>query len=634
MTKIWMMAGVLGLLVGPELRAAEQPHVTREIPRPLPSHPGNIFLSGEEVSITPPGTNDVWRVVDYEGNPVASEHVKEGRVQLGKLPVGYYEVISSGNGVTNRTTVGVLEPLRVPTSLTSPIGIDVAMAWFFPKDAMAAPANLCTLAGINRVRDRLLWPELEPKRGEWAAHSRYDDSIEAQLAAGLQILEVNHASPQWANTNGMRFPLDLRDIYEFDKETARRWAGKIEAIEPWNEADIREFGGHTGSEMASLQKAAYFGLRAGNSNVIACMNVFAIRRAATLKDFSENEAWPYFDTFNVHHYEPLQNYPSLYADYRAASGGRPMWVSECSVHVYWQGDEKLRELTPDDLRQQSERVTKTFVLGLYQGIQAMFYFMLPHYTEGPLQYGLLHQDLTPRPGYLALAAVGRLLADAKPIGRIPLRDNSGQIYFFSTQTDGKPSEVAVIWSQREMNLPLWANPRVVYDHLGRVRAVGEGNNLVVNSIPAIVVFEPGTHPKLLSPPKPAKFLPGEPSPIVLQALLPQDVVVDKSAYKVAAGRPKEVPIYLYNFGTEKATGRLSATVSPGWEANIGSDADLAPGDRKGLTLTLTKTGTNSWTDANVKITGDFGAQGRPLLSLHFVPETETLAGKPSGQKSP
>ena len=36
-----------------------------------------------------------------------------------------------------------------------------------------------------------------------------------------------------------------------------------------------------------------------------------------LADFNDNEAWPYFDTFNLHHYEPLQNYPKLYADFRA-----------------------------------------------------------------------------------------------------------------------------------------------------------------------------------------------------------------------------------------------------------------------------------------------------------------------------
>ncbi len=633
MTRFWMTAGVLGLIAGLELRAAVQsPVLDRVIPRPLPDHPGNIFLAGEEVSVPTPGlTNGIWRVLDYEGNTAGTGEVQNARVQLGKLPVGYYELFCGPSAATNRITLGVLAPLKAPTPLTSPIGIDVANAWFFPKEKMAAPVNLCTLAGMNRVRDRLLWPELEPKRGEWAPHTRYEDSIEAQMAAGLKILEVNHASASWANTNAGRFPLDLRDVYDFNKELARRWSGKVEAIEPWNEADIIEFGGHNGSEMASLQKAAYYGIRAGSSNVTACMNVFAIRRAATLKDFSENEAWPYFDTFNVHHYEPLRNYPSLYADYRAVSGGRPMWVTECSVHVYWDGDEKLKELNAENLRLQCEQVTKTYVLSLYQGVQAIFYFVLPQYSERTIQYGLLHEDLTPRPGYLALAAVGRLLADAKPLGRVPLKEGDGQIYYFSAKPDGKAADVAMIWSQKEMNLPLPGRALAVYDHMGRVRAIGEGNTLTINLLPVFVVFAPGDHPALIPPPKPAKYLPGEPSPIVLQALLPEAVDFKRSGYKVAAGKPMEIPIYLYNFGSAKSQGRLSVTSTGPFKAAIGEQAEIAPGERKPLTLTLTPTGTNSWTDANVRINGDFGAQGRPLLSLHLVPD-DASTGKAADAK--
>ncbi len=635
MTRIWMMAGVVGFVVCLQPRAHSQPTPNRVIPRPLASHPGNIFIAGEEVSVPAAGVaTGPWRAVDYEGNTVATGQVQNARVQLGKLPVGYYELSCGSGEATNRTTIGVLAPLRAPTPLTSPVGIDVGMAWFFPKEQMAGPANICALAGMNRVRDRLSWPEMEPKRGEFTPRTRYDDSVDAQVAAGLKILEVNHATAGWANTNSMRFPVDLRDAYEFNKELARRWAGKIEAIEPWNEADIVEFGGHNGSEMASLQKAAYFGIRAGSTNVLACMNVFAIRRPATLKDFSENEVWPYYDTFNLHHYEPLKNYPALYADFRAVSGGRPMWVTECSVHSYWTGDETLKELSPVDLRLQSENVTKTFVLGLYQGVQALFYFVLPQYSERNIQYGLLHQDLTPRPGFLALAAIGRLLADARPIGRTPLREGSGQIYYFSARPDGKPADVAVIWAQRELSLPLPGRPLACYDYMGRVRAVGEGNTLTINLLPVFVLFPPDSHPTLTPPPKPAKFLPGEPSPVVLQALLPEAVDFKKSAYKVPSANSLEVPVYLYNFGTARASGRLKVIAPESWRAKIANEIEIAPGERKRLALTLNNMSTNSWSDANVRITGDFGAQGRPLLSLHLVPELDASATNSAAQKSP
>ena len=143
----------------------------------------------------PAGDGDTWRAVDYEGRTVAEGRVTAGPVELGRLPVGYYEIQRSAAGATNRLSVGVLEGLHAPTPLSSPIGIDVAMAWFYPKDKMAAWPACARWPGMNRVRDRLSWPELEPRKGEFAATNRYDWSAQAQSAAGLQVLQVGHRSP-------------------------------------------------------------------------------------------------------------------------------------------------------------------------------------------------------------------------------------------------------------------------------------------------------------------------------------------------------------------------------------------------------------------------------------------------------
>ena len=167
--------GLLGVLIWAAV-LTDAGAGTRAIPHPLPSHPGNIFLAGEAVTVPAPpaGDGDTWRAVDYEGRIVAEGRVTAGPIELGRLPVGYYEVWRSAAGATNRLSVGVLEGLRAPTPLSSPIGIDVAMAWFYPKEKMGSVANLCALAGMNRVRDRLSWPELEPRKGEFAAANRYD----------------------------------------------------------------------------------------------------------------------------------------------------------------------------------------------------------------------------------------------------------------------------------------------------------------------------------------------------------------------------------------------------------------------------------------------------------------------------
>jgi hypothetical protein len=464
---------------------------------------------------------------------------------------------------------------------------------------------------------------MEPKRGEFAATNHYDEALDVQKAAGLKVLQVSHISASWANPVTKRFPLDLRDPYNFYRGLAKRWTGKLEALEPWNEADIDVFGGHTGSEMASLQKAAYFGIKDSNPDLIACQNVFAIHRLTTLRDFNENQAWPYFDTFNLHHYETLDKYPRVYADFRAVSAGKPLWVSECSVHVKWQGDEKLQELTTEDAHLQAERVTKTYTLGLHQGADTIFYFMLPHYVERQLQYGVLHPDLTPRPAFPAVAAAGRLLAGAKPLGRMDVGDKVGDKvgtgYFFRAMPDGKAADVMVIWAKEETSFDLPTVPLACFDHLGRTYSLS-GKSLKISPQPLYVVFAKGAHPKLKPPPERAKPLSGKPCRIVLQALVPvEGRSLEKSAYYLPKGKMQKVAVFVYNFGSKMTKGRLSCTAPEGWTVEMSSDIEIAPMERKELQMTVTSAA-GQWDEGRIRVTGNFGSAGEPLLSLGFVPK--------------
>lgn len=598
--------------------AVQAEPLKRDIPNTLPSHPGNIFLVGEDVVVDePPGEVDTWRVVNYENKTIRTGPFKNGKADVGTLPVGIYKIVRGEGHITNRVFAAVIERLKAPTPTTSPIGIDVAMAWFFTGKDVTNVINICQLAGINWVRDRMSWPEMEPERGKLSPHTRYDDCLRAQTEAGLRILQVNHASPTWANTNGMRFSVDLRDAYNFYREVAKRWHGIVDAIEPWNEADIKEFGGHTGCEMASFQKAAYLGLKAGDPKLTACENVFAIHRPTTLADFNDNEAWPYFDTFNLHHYYPFTEYPKLYHELRNVSGGKPMWVTECNVVVHWQGDEKLKEPSDADLREQSERVAKVYTMSLYEGTKAVFYFMLPDYTERQIQYGVLHHDLTPRPAFVSVAAVGRLLADAVPVGRTKTRDELIHGYVFRAKPDGKEADVLLIWSDSNEPFDLPAEPIACFDHLGRTMPNSKVLNLT--TAPTYVVLRENSRPDLFPPPAPAPLLKGNPVPVVLQALVEQkDISMNESAFRLPEGKQATVKLFVYNFGSTPAHGKLEVTLPEQWKAKPLPELDLAPGDRKEVPLHLRHPEKLREKEAKIRVTGQFGEVGTAVLAFRLT----------------
>ncbi len=624
------MVGLV-LLAASTCSAVSAPR-TRSVPIVRASHPGNTFLEGEEVVIPiASGGPTTWHVLDYDAKEVASAQVADGAARLGRLPVGFYCLRADGH--SNWVSCAVVAPLRAPTPLTSPVALDVAMAWFYPRAKMDDVSSLCALAGVNWVRDRLNWGHMESSEGQWSGANQYDASALAQSRAGLQVLQVIHQSPPWANKTTSRFPLDLRHAYRFNLETARRWKDQVLAFEPWNEADIPMFGGHTGSEMATLQKASYLGLKAGNPKMIVCMNVFASHNRNQLADLHDNQAWPYFDTFDLHHYTPFDDYPALYGDFRAVSAGRPFWVTECALPVKWSGDEKLKEPTDADLRTQAERVAKTFACSLHEGSAATFYFMLPHYVEGETQFGVLRPDLTPRPAYVALAAVGRLMADAQPLGRLRGVPDAVRAFLFRAKPDGRDANVLVAWTtQGGATLPVSGPVAAVFDNLGRAKPPAGSLALSTAPVFAVLSDEEIKALQLQLPPRAPERLPGEPSPVVIQARWPEErIVLGRSAYQLSSEKPEAVPLFVYNFSDQPVVGRLRVTVPAGWRASSFDELEIAPQSRAELRLELDCRNGGPRSLETVRVDGAFGRAGNPVLSMRITPEPSLLghqAGTP------
>ena len=186
----------------------------------------------------------------------------------------------------------------------------------------------------------------------------------------------------------------------------------------------------------------------------------------------------------------------------------------------------------------------------------------------------------------------------------------------------------VAWSSSEAELELPEIPRACFDHLGRARGV-EGRVLKLGRAPLFAVLRAGTQLQLVPPPEAPKRLAGKASPLVLQALLPaESIVLNKSAYKTPAGPTASVPIYLYNFSRRTARGKLNASMllQPAesaapepWGAEMPGEVEVAPGERKELALRLTGLSTNGVECATIRITGEFGSAGKPVLSFRMVP---------------
>jgi len=128
--KFSLFLGALWLAVVPVAMPAEM--ITRSLPKPRPKHPGHVFLAGEDVVLRVAHSWGRWVFVDYKDRPLATLQAAEGVLNLGRLPVGFHR--GRHDGPSNWVSCAGLLPLQVPAPLTLPVALDMAMAWFYPKE--------------------------------------------------------------------------------------------------------------------------------------------------------------------------------------------------------------------------------------------------------------------------------------------------------------------------------------------------------------------------------------------------------------------------------------------------------------------------------------------------------------------
>lgn len=610
----------------------EMKTVVRTAPSPSPEHPGNVFLLGEKVTIAAPSETAKWRITD-DGNKKVTEGTGN-TVDAGELGIGWYRIafLDAQDKESGYTTAAVLAPLAAPTPQDSPVCVDSASAWFGRADPAKQErfAYLATLAGANWIRDRMSWGDMEPQKGSFSENTTYDSSAEIVSRHGLKSLQVFHGIPQWAVNPQLdgesargRFPRDLRDHYAFCRAMAERYKGRVQAWEPWNEANIPDFGGHTIDEICSLQKAAYWGLKAGDPGVVVCWNVFA---GGGNKQESEgvirNEAWPYFETYNVHTYDPPEKYLGVFERARNAASGRPVWLSECGIGLHFIEDSKEGELTPELEYRQAAFIARSYASSLYAGVNRHFFFILGNYLERVNQFGLLRYDQSPRPGYVALAAVGRLLAGAKCVGRVaPVNEDGPYVYVFRAYPGAVERDVLVAWSLKSMDNPLPTDLKVemVCDYLGRPCP----RPARLNEAAAFLVLPAGESRRLRLEPLPpiSAYREGAPSPVVLQLVMPSSASdLGHQAHKIVPGQKTDATVAAYNFSNQKVSGTLRMDEIPGnVRASIGPETvQMDPFERKELPLTLAVPNPEQKAEGWVTLRGDFGAAGRPVLAFRLI----------------
>lgn len=504
----------------------------------------NIFSPGEEIRLViSVSENTVSGILsleirDFSGNRTLENTLtlEAGRAEISlTLTEGFYwaeALLQAGGEKVGSGRVGIAV-IPVPThepAFDSPFGIQS------PNFALARRAGV----GWGRVDFTWSLIEKEENSFEWEETDRI---VEEASQAGVRLLGILRHPPEWAarippgyepRGRGVHEgwdsfpPRDLEKWGRYVYETVRRYENRVAAWEIWNEPfpDGIFFRGGTVEDYVDLLRVAYTEAKRADPDCVVVglggTNFVQAQRVFELGGF------PYMDAASIHHYQPGFYpefvFPRILSRTRSVVervGGKGIWLTEIgwptnlsdfSLEQNWGG-------APVEL--QAKFLPRALILGLSEGLEKIFWFKMddgpdPHNFEH--NQGLLFHDGSPKPSYVSLATVARLLENSRYGGRLEL---APRIYGYWFEGSGATVALWTTHAWAELILPPCPGVRVVGmmgEELGREIRNGKWHLRLSDSVQYLVCDNSSLQDLLSALRQAEVFLPFDVLPLCL--LLP------------------------------------------------------------------------------------------------------------------
>ncbi len=416
---------------------------------------GNVFVAGQPLAIPISTTASRldYTVTDWFGRRVASgtAPVTDGQARLSPevKTLGHFTAkvkCIGGPGDEHEVDFAVVEPATVAKD--SPFGVmtHFAQGW----DPAIIP--LITRAGLGRVRDEAYWGSVETERGRYD-FGRYDGYLGALRAAGIEpLVPLTFENKLYDGGDTPHSDAGREGYAAYGVAVERHLGAALGALEVWNEYNGSWCKGPAAADRpksyAAMLHTAYQRIKAANpratvlgSGVVTIPLPYleALFRAGALADM---------DGVVIHPYRGKpegveQDIAALRAMMRRYGGEKPIWATE-----YGYMDKDRHQPTVPKL------LVRHSVLMLSQGVHRMYWYLLRDYHDF-VGMGLLHDDRDPRgawspaPAYGAMAAMVRLLAEARFVAR-EAEEPYSRTYVMRFDRGGEP--LRVCWAQHPSRL--------------------------------------------------------------------------------------------------------------------------------------------------------------------------------------
>ncbi|MBN2390707.1 MAG: hypothetical protein JXR84_08290 [Anaerolineae bacterium] len=392
-------------------------------------------------------------------------------------------------------------------------------------ESYVAPQAASAL-GAGWTRVTFEWNQIQPNGvNEWIEYPVADAVLDAELAAGREIIGLIVATPGWAAdyASGVGVPAGLRlpnghpdnTWATFIRKLMTRHAGRIRHWIIWNEPDIwdtnfQSWGGSV-EDFVQLMRVTYTVAHEVDPNMVIHLpavthwwdanygrELFLRRFLQTLTaDAMAGQNNYYFDALTLHIYfnpDTVYDLSRFYLNLLGEFGiYKPLWIAETNAapsdDPAWPVANPQFNITQED---QATYIIQGLAMALAAGAQRVAVYKLADQasdTANPEPFGLVRQDGSRRPAFTAYQVVTRYLAGFTH-ATLDRRDDAAVV---TVERDGGWTTVA--WARgpadATVQVTAHAGSALLIDWRGNRRSLAVRDGVYTVTLPGSACHHPG-----------------------------------------------------------------------------------------------------------------------------------------------
>jgi hypothetical protein len=347
---------------------------------------------------------------------------------------------------------------------------------------MERAAQMARDAGVKWSREDFSWGRIEPQRGQFD-WTYYDNLLACARRNGITVYAIVGYWTGWTRPYTSE---GIEDYVRFLKVMVQRYQKQIRQWEIWNEPNIFFWDGPK-DLYAQLLTRSYAAIKETDP----AAQVLGLSTAGIDEKFISRmlELKAPFDILTIHPYRTHLDDQAFIADLKKVSDQvklpdgrpRPVWLTEMGWATHTPHNTVRQDFAPNTLRAQAELIARSYLCAIVSGVEPRtFWYDFRNDGDDPIyfehQMGIVYNDFSPKPAYLAYATLTRVLRGKRLVGSVSAPP--GVLAFSFKPRGGGSGETITIWSPQadaQAELPVAAG-RVI-----RINGVGERSELQVQA---------------------------------------------------------------------------------------------------------------------------------------------------------